>query len=275
MTTTQVGFGVGDDIFEQWQQGNLTDVQALTFSIEELNENDIARFKSKTEQSNDCWSWNGTHNSDGYGQAWVLSRHTAIGAHRVAYVIAHGGIPKGLHVLHDCDNPGCVNPNHLFLGTHQDNMIDKEKKGRGNRILRDANGRGRSFKDLTGRKFGKLTAIKIVGQEQKPNGSPGHYIWLCQCDCGGTKEVASATLTGEKTASCGCLRREVGIKNILGQRFGLLQVVALKGSAGGSALWECICDCGNTKILRAANLNHSTGSRSCGCRQGNRQKGVQ
>ncbi len=74
-----------------------------------------------------CWVWIGSTNQDGYG---LWSAHGEKRAHRASFVLHHGVIPKGMHVLHTCDNPGCVNPDHLRLGTHQDNMADLRKKGR-------------------------------------------------------------------------------------------------------------------------------------------------
>lgn len=74
-----------------------------------------------------CENFLGAKDKDGYGYQRGLGERKA---HRVAYVKAHGPIPNGLHVLHKCDNPSCVNPDHLFLGTPKDNMEDKHRKGR-------------------------------------------------------------------------------------------------------------------------------------------------
>lgn len=74
-----------------------------------------------------CWSWTGPVYPKGYGQCWKLGEQYA---HRVSYKIAFGEIPKGLFVLHKCDNPNCVRPSHLFLGTHQDNVKDMVNKKR-------------------------------------------------------------------------------------------------------------------------------------------------
>lgn len=75
-----------------------------------------------------CWNFNGAINATGYGVFRYGGKVQL--AHRASYIISCGEIPDGLHVLHRCDNPLCVNPSHLFLGTHLDNMKDMSNKGR-------------------------------------------------------------------------------------------------------------------------------------------------
>lgn len=87
-----------------------------------------ALFWSHVEKSETCWLWMANRNR-GYGRAKL--RRRSIFAHRVAWVIAHGPIPDGLCVLHHCDNPPCVRPDHLWLGTDLDNQRDRWAKGRG------------------------------------------------------------------------------------------------------------------------------------------------
>jgi len=76
-----------------------------------------------------CWEWKGATQSKGYGSVARGDGTTAL-AHRIAYELVYGKIPKGLCVLHNCDNRKCVNLNHLFLGTIQDNNRDKCAKNR-------------------------------------------------------------------------------------------------------------------------------------------------
>lgn len=78
-----------------------------------------------------CWVWAGSLNTKGYGL--ISSNGGNIVTHRISYELHNGSIPDGLLVLHRCDRPSCVNPNHLFLGTHQDNMDDMAAKGRSTR----------------------------------------------------------------------------------------------------------------------------------------------
>ncbi len=88
------------------------------------------RFDTKFEQVTEtgCWLWTACSDKDGYGK--IQKDGEKCSAHRISWELSHGEIPDGLHVLHKCDTPACVNPNHLFLGTIQDNNADKLCKGR-------------------------------------------------------------------------------------------------------------------------------------------------
>lgn len=77
---------------------------------------------------NNCWNWRGALFTNGYGQfRWGKRK---VKAHRIAWWLLYGPIPYGKIICHTCDNKRCVNPNHLFMGTHKDNAEDREKKGR-------------------------------------------------------------------------------------------------------------------------------------------------
>lgn len=92
-------------------------------------------FYSMPEPNSGCQLWLASVNDKGYGHFYYGS--TRGKAHRASWVAEHGPIPDGLHVLHKCDVPSCINPDHLFLGTHDDNMADmvaKERYARGSKV---------------------------------------------------------------------------------------------------------------------------------------------
>lgn len=88
--------------------------------------------KVKIEEWDECWEWQATKNWGGYGQ---VRKGKMVLAHRVAWELIFGPIPNEMNVLHKCDNRACCNPNHLFLGTNQDNVNDRVAKGRSARFI--------------------------------------------------------------------------------------------------------------------------------------------
>lgn len=86
------------------------------------------RFWAKVVKGDGCWVWAGAKDDRGYASLGVAGRTDR--GHRVSWKLAYGDIPQGLWVLHRCDNPPCVRPDHLFLGTARDNSVDMARKGR-------------------------------------------------------------------------------------------------------------------------------------------------
>ena len=90
----------------------------------------IDMFLKKVSKTETCWLWTAGKDKDGYGQFWSIPDKKGHKAHRIAYELYVGIIPDGMLVCHKCDNPSCVNPDHLFLDTYQGNMNDKVNKNR-------------------------------------------------------------------------------------------------------------------------------------------------
>jgi hypothetical protein len=99
-------------------------------------------FWSKVDKSGDCWLWTGSK-MKGYGHIGTGYRYEGTKtylAHRISWNIHFGDIPEGMCVLHKCNNPSCVNPSHLYLGTQKDNANDREIGGRGHNRVGENNG---------------------------------------------------------------------------------------------------------------------------------------
>src|SRR6476660_6501286 len=91
----------------------------------------VDRFWAGVDKSDTgCWNWAKSKTKAGYGTLRSYD-NVLLYAHRFSWELHHGPIPPKLYVCHHCDNPGCVRPDHLFVGTHNDNMQDMLKKGRG------------------------------------------------------------------------------------------------------------------------------------------------
>ena len=88
------------------------------------------RFWRLAEIVGGCWPWRGTINANGYGQFRIGRRGPVLSAHRVSWELHNGPIPSGKIIMHSCDHPWCVNPDHLSVGTQKDNMADCAAKGR-------------------------------------------------------------------------------------------------------------------------------------------------
>lgn len=106
------------------------------------------RIAHYTQQTGECCEWGGAKNKAGYGMVSVGNKRQLVT--RTLWAELYGEIPEGTHVLHSCDNPACIRPSHLFLGTHKDNMDDRGAKGRCVR------GRTHHFAKLTATQFEEI-----------------------------------------------------------------------------------------------------------------------
>lgn len=150
--------------------------------------------------------------------------------------------------------------------THRTMWHCKCECGREKTIRMDAliGGRAKSCgmcnNDLTGQKFGRLTALYKNGTD-----NAGHIIWKCCCDCGNEVDVLATNLIQQYTQSCGCIHSEACSErgeNLVGQKFGKLTVVSLYGISPRKYL--CHCECGGQAIVQPANLKNGH-TQSCGC----------
>jgi hypothetical protein len=117
------------------------------------------RFWNKVKKTDGCWNWTAAR-CRSYG-IFAPDGKVPTGAHRVSWRLAFGEIPDGLFVLHKCDNPLCVRPDHLFLGTQSDNIKDKVNKGRQQR------GSGAGGAKLTERDVMEIKARALRGEKTR------------------------------------------------------------------------------------------------------------
>jgi hypothetical protein len=123
------------------------------------------------------------------------------------------------------------------------------------------------IKDIVGQRFNRLIVISFLSTDNKKKVA----MWNCLCDCGNTHIASGVNLRSGAVRSCGCLQKEVcsdreppNFKDLSGKKFGKLTVVKKQGRQGSFALWECLCDCGETSFVITTNLTRGK-QVSCGC----------
>jgi hypothetical protein len=119
------------------------------------------KLRVNSQRQGDCIEWTGSKNAKGYGRTTFLGKMKL--THRVAYELVHGPISDDMRVCHRCDNPPCINPDHLFLGTQADNVSDMFKKGRGH----DRRGEGHAQVKLTNAQVIEIRRCHAAGESMK------------------------------------------------------------------------------------------------------------
>lgn len=117
-----------------------------------------------------CWEWTRYIRPAGYGMVGIPGQYRTIDAHRASWMVHRGPIPDGLFVCHTCDNRKCINPDHLWLGTHQDNIDDMVRKGRSPRSCGEASGMAK----LTTEQVAEIRRryVKGIHPARRTGGSP-------------------------------------------------------------------------------------------------------
>ena len=117
-------------LFHPWSKGKDASKPRLWCSYACRRPPLLERFWNQVNKTETCWVWAGDTDKDGYGRLWNNEKKGSERTHRLSWEIHNGPIPSDQQVLHQCDNPPCIRPNHLFLGTNTDNNNDAITKGR-------------------------------------------------------------------------------------------------------------------------------------------------
>jgi hypothetical protein len=127
------------------------------------------RFWPQVEKTENCWLWRGPVDGPGYGRLYLSkpgNKNFKEGTHRISWELHNGPIPDGLWVLHHCDNPPCVRPDHLFLGTATDNIRDCVRKGRHRSNPPRGKQHPRWSAKLTVRDIAQIRELRLEGWSQ-------------------------------------------------------------------------------------------------------------
>lgn len=193
----------------------------------------------------ECWLWTGGRKRTGYGVVWPRGS-SEVGAHRLSWELHNAQpIPDGMFACHSCDVPSCVNPSHIWIGTHDDNMRDALVKGRMHYAEKLIN--------LTGQRFGKWT---VLGRDPAPVLSGTR--WLVRCDCGHEASINGQALRLGRTAQCDGCRCPWRV----GQKLGMRTLIERIKSG-----WVAQCDeCGALVTCQPSTLE-TMSCRRCGLRE--------
>jgi hypothetical protein len=156
----------------------------------------LDRFWKFVDRKNpdDCWIWSGGKNNKGYGR--ISNKEGSTLAHRVSFELFNSDIPNKLEVLHTCDNPPCVNPNHLYLGTHLENMMDMASKNRSAR--NNSHGTHTHPESICkGERNGRSKLIKTQAENIRIQFSNGLSVKSLSINFNVSKRTISRIISGE------------------------------------------------------------------------------
>lgn len=161
-------------------------------------EKEVSKFWGRVRKTDGCWIWTGFQNEHGYGRVRFNGKMTL--SNRISWMIHHGDIASKMCVCHRCDNPQCVNPSHLFLGTQVENIADRQAKGR--QASGDRSG-ARTRPDLVprGERSGRTTLKNADVLEIRRLWAGGHPQKAIAAQFGISRNGVSCIVNGKRWAS--------------------------------------------------------------------------